>query len=62
MLPRFPYGVVFVELTKEVRIVAVAHAKRRPGYWLDRTGLGFSEEALERRKGRHQQGFSIFCI
>lgn len=36
VLPRFPYGVVFVELADEVRIVAVAHAKRQPGYWLNR--------------------------
>jgi hypothetical protein len=25
-----------MELTTEVRVLAVAHAKRRPGYWLDR--------------------------
>jgi toxin ParE1/3/4 len=36
MLPRFPYGVVFLELGNEIRVLAVAHAKRQPGYWLDR--------------------------
>ena len=36
MLPRFPYGVVFLELGTEIRILAVAHAKRQPGYWLNR--------------------------
>ena len=29
-------AVVFMDLGTEVRVVAVAHTKRRPGYWLDR--------------------------
>ena len=36
MLNRFPYFVVFRELTRKIQIVAVAHAKRRPGYWANR--------------------------
>jgi len=36
LLPRFPYAAIFMDLVTEVRILAVAHAKRRPGYWLDR--------------------------
>ena len=36
LLPRFPYASVFLELASEIRIVAVAHVKRRPGYWLNR--------------------------
>ena len=36
LLPRFPYALVFLDLGPEVRIIAVAHAKRRPGYWLHR--------------------------
>ncbi len=36
LLPRFPYAVVFMDLGTEIRILAVAHAKRRPGYWLNR--------------------------
>lgn len=36
VLAKFPYGVVFVDLAEEVRIIAIAHAKRHPGYWLDR--------------------------
>ena len=39
LLPRFPYTLVFVELSAEIRIVAVAHQKRRPGYWLHRLRL-----------------------
>jgi len=36
LVPRFPYAVVFIDLGAEVRVLAVAHAKRRPGYWLNR--------------------------
>jgi plasmid stabilization system protein ParE len=36
LLPRFPFGVVFLQTAEEIRIVAVAHAKRQPGYWLHR--------------------------
>ena len=36
LLPRFPYALVFMELRDHVRIIAVAHAKREPGYWLTR--------------------------
>jgi plasmid stabilization system protein ParE len=36
LLERFPFSVVFRELLHEIQIVAVAHAKRRPGYWTNR--------------------------
>ena len=36
VLRRFPYAVVFLELETEVRILAFAHARRRPGYWSGR--------------------------
>ncbi len=36
LLPRFPYAIVFMDLGTEIRVLAVAHAKRRPGYWLNR--------------------------
>lgn len=36
LLHRFPHTVVFLELDQELRLLAVAHQKRRPGYWLDR--------------------------
>jgi len=32
----FPYRVVFAELAEEVRVYAVAHERRRPGYWKKR--------------------------
>jgi plasmid stabilization system protein ParE len=36
LLPRFPYALVFIDLGMEVRVLAVAHGKRRPEYWLNR--------------------------
>jgi toxin ParE1/3/4 len=36
LLARFPYAIVFLVRQEEVRVLAVAHVKRRPGYWLSR--------------------------
>ena len=36
LLPRFPYALVFISLEVDIRIIALAHTKRRPGYWLAR--------------------------
>ena len=36
LLPRFPYALVFLELQTEIRVLAIAHAKRHPNYWLNR--------------------------
>jgi toxin ParE1/3/4 len=36
ILSRFPYSIVFRELPDVIQILAVAHAKRRPGYWKSR--------------------------
>lgn len=33
---RFPYHVVYLETGTEIRILAIAHDRRRPGYWKDR--------------------------
>ena len=34
LVGRFPYSIVYRELSHdEIEIVAVAHARRRPGYW-----------------------------
>jgi plasmid stabilization system protein ParE len=35
-LDGFPYAVVFQEMQDEVRILALAHVRRRPDYWLYR--------------------------
>ena len=33
---RFPYSVAFIELANVVRVLAIAHERRRPGYWVGR--------------------------
>ena len=33
---RFPYGVFFVEGTRSISVIAVAHAKRNPRVWQER--------------------------
>ena len=36
LLRRFPYLIIFREVEETVQIVAIAHARRRPGYWRER--------------------------
>ena len=33
---RFPYHVIYIETATAIRILAVAHDHRKPGYWHDR--------------------------
>ena len=33
---RFPYHVVYLEPTKELCVLAIAHDRRKPGYWKHR--------------------------
>jgi toxin ParE1/3/4 len=35
-LRRFPYLVIFRQTTTALQVLAVAHGKRRPGYWKKR--------------------------
>lgn len=35
-LTHFPYAVIYRDLLHEFQIIAVAHARRRPGYWSSR--------------------------
>ena len=35
-MPRFPHSVITIELGDDRFVLAVAHARRRPGYWLNR--------------------------
>ena len=37
VLQRFPFNVFYRQDETEIIIVAVAHQKRRPGYWSNRT-------------------------
>lgn len=34
---RFPFRIIYRILPDHVFVVAIAHGKRRPGYWSDRT-------------------------
>jgi plasmid stabilization system protein ParE len=36
LLHRFPYIVVFRETSTTLQVIAIAHGRRRPGYWRDR--------------------------
>jgi toxin ParE1/3/4 len=36
MLKRFPYTIFFIDLEDQIWVGAVAHQKRRPGYWAKR--------------------------
>lgn len=36
LVKRFPYTSYYLEMDKYIWIAAVAHQKRRPGYWLHR--------------------------
>ncbi|HVM62588.1 MAG TPA: type II toxin-antitoxin system RelE/ParE family toxin [Verrucomicrobiae bacterium] len=38
LLHRFPYIVVYLLLNDHIWIIALAHCKRRPGYWSVRIG------------------------
>ncbi len=37
LLRDFPFSVIYRATLREIQIIAVAHAKRRPGYWRTRT-------------------------
>lgn len=34
VLKRYPYSVVYYKMPERIIVVAIAHAKRRPGYWI----------------------------
>jgi toxin ParE1/3/4 len=36
VMKRYPFVIVYRELADEIRVIAVAAAKRQPGYWRDR--------------------------
>lgn len=36
LLRRFPYSIIYQVTAEELRILAVAHHRRRPGYWAHR--------------------------
>ena len=36
LIPKFPYALLFAIEPKFILLIAVAHAKRKPGYWRER--------------------------
>jgi toxin ParE1/3/4 len=36
LMPRFPYVVVYLHLQDQIWVIALAHCKRRPGFWAQR--------------------------
>ena len=40
LLARFPFAIGYIVESGEVVVLAVAHLRRRPGYWLDRLSAG----------------------
>ena len=36
LVQRFPYSIVYMDLEDEIRVLAFAHSRRRPGYWRGR--------------------------
>ena len=37
LLRRFPYAILYAVEGSDILIIAIAHQRRRPGYWRDRT-------------------------
>jgi toxin ParE1/3/4 len=35
-LPKFPYSLLYRLVEEQIRVLAVAHHKRKPQYWVDR--------------------------
>ena len=40
LLRQFPYAIIYEFLAKEIRILAIAHVRRRPQYWKERRKRG----------------------
>lgn len=36
VFPKFPFNLIYSLVGNEIQIIAVAHSKRKPGYWKNR--------------------------
>lgn len=36
LLQRFPFAIVYRDLPETIQVLAIAHARRKPGYWKQR--------------------------
>jgi plasmid stabilization system protein ParE len=50
VVPDFPYLVVYLVTDDEIIILAVAHTRRRPGYWRERVRKAARDAARRRRR------------
>ena len=46
LMIKFPYSIIYTIEPDHIRILAVAHSKRKPEYWLSRT-QDFEDNAIE---------------
>jgi toxin ParE1/3/4 len=46
LLPKFPYSIIYSIEPDHIRIIAIAHNKRKPGYWSSR-GQDVDENAMK---------------
>ena len=37
LIQKFPFSIIYSIEPNHIRILAIAHTKRKPGYWLDRS-------------------------
>jgi hypothetical protein len=58
-MQRFPFALVFMELPDRIRILAVAHNKRKPFYWRDRVNDQFGQGGRARRKMSPRSSLSM---
>lgn len=40
LVAKFQYSIIYSIEPDHIRIIAVAHTKRKPGYWIDRSAKG----------------------
>ena len=46
LLQRFPFSIVYRRRRRIVQVIAVAHNRRRPGYWKNRAGNKETQPAI----------------
>jgi len=65
---RFPYVIVYLNTRKSIRILAVAHASRKPGYWKRRfalrpdVGKDVLQKCLRKRLQTWVSGGRFYCL
>ena len=52
LVNRFPYGLIYQIKSQTLRIIAVAHLHRRPGYWKERLG---QNKSLKRNAAKNRR-------